>query len=175
MNHLVTYEEKAKKRDDQGDYWWELRACAYYYEFEKEKIVYSEIVRKPQFYYDNNNFYIEATSFLMTGKSIKYICALLNSKPVTFFFKNYYAGGGLGEDGFRYKKAFLENLPLPPITEATKPIIKQIEELVDKIIAAKKDNPKANTVLWEREIDRLVYKLYELTEEEIEIIEKNKN
>jgi len=33
------------KRDDQGDYWWELRHCDYYQEFEKEKIVWQEIVR----------------------------------------------------------------------------------------------------------------------------------
>ena len=194
VQHLTRYEEQLKNRgqckynrqnkvninkDYTGQHHWlELDNNPnenYLKEFEKEKVVYSEIVRKPQFHYDIEGFYVEATSFLMTGKNIKYICGLLNSKPVTFFFKNYYAGGGLGEDGFRYKKAFLENLPLPPITEATKPIIKQIEELVDKIIAAKKDNPKANTVLWECEIDRLVYKLYELTEEEIEIIEKNGN
>ncbi|MGB9755169.1 Eco57I restriction-modification methylase domain-containing protein, partial [Roseiflexus castenholzii] len=37
MQHLKPFEEKAKKRDDQGDYWWELRHCAYYPEFEKEK------------------------------------------------------------------------------------------------------------------------------------------
>jgi adenine-specific DNA-methyltransferase len=42
---------------------------------------------------------------------------------------------------------------------------------VDKIIAAKKENPKANTIAWEREIDRLVYQLYELTDEEIMIVE----
>ncbi|HXK48846.1 MAG TPA: N-6 DNA methylase [Clostridiales bacterium] len=37
--HLLKYEEQAKKRDDQGTNWWNLRACAYYNEFEKEKIV----------------------------------------------------------------------------------------------------------------------------------------
>ncbi|HPD34414.1 MAG TPA: TaqI-like C-terminal specificity domain-containing protein, partial [Candidatus Kapabacteria bacterium] len=108
MNYLKKYEAKAKLRDDQGDYWWELRPCAYYSEFEKEKIIYSEIVRAPQFHYDKEKFFIEATSFLMTGKEIKYICGLLNSLPVTFFFKKYYAGGGLGEEGYRYKKAFLQ-------------------------------------------------------------------
>ena len=174
MNHLKQFETKAKKRDDQGDYWWELRACAYYPEFEKEKVVYSEIVRSPQFYYDTDKFYIEATSFLMTGENIKYICGLLNSNPVNYFFRIYYSGGGLGKEGYRYKKAFLENLPIPPITPATEPIVSQIESLVDKILAAKKGNPQADTSVWEKEIDRLVYKLYELTEEEIRIIE-NKN
>ncbi len=173
MNHLKQFETKAKKRDDQGDYWWELRACAYYPEFEKEKVIYSEIVREPQFHYDNEKFYVEATSFLMTGEHIKYICGLLNSKSLSFFFKKYYAGGGLGKEGYRYKKAFLENLPIPPITPSNESTVRQIELLVDKILAEKKENPKGNTIAWEREIDRLVYQLYELTDEEIEIIEKN--
>ncbi|MCX7986447.1 MAG: hypothetical protein N2662_05870, partial [Bacteroidales bacterium] len=172
MQHLLPYKNKAILRDDQGDYWWELRKCAYYPEFEKEKVVYSEIVRKPQFYYDTEKFYVEATSFLMTGKNIKYIFGLLNSHPVTFFFKQWYAGGGLGEEGFRYKKAFLDNLPIPPITPSKEPLVKQIEILVDSILAAKKQNPQADTSSLEREIDQLVYQLYELTEEEIAIIEK---
>jgi type II restriction/modification system DNA methylase subunit YeeA len=175
MVHLKKYEKEAKKREDKGDYWWELRHCAYYPEFEKEKVVYSEIVRQPQFYYDTEKFYIEATSFLMTGESVKYICGLLNSKSTSFFFKKWYAGGGLGEEGYRYKKEFLENLLLPPITSSNKPIIQQIEALVDKIIFAKKQNKNADTSAYEKQIDQLVYKLYSLTEEEIKIIEENEN
>jgi methylase of polypeptide subunit release factors len=171
MEHLKPYEVKAKKRDDQGDYWWELRHCAYYPEFEKEKVVWAEIVRQPQFYLDRDRFYVEATSFLMTGENTKYICGLLNSKPVTFFFKKYYAGGGLGEEGYRYKKAFLENLPIPPITPANESIVGQIETLVDKILTVKRQNPNADTSHLEREIDQLVYRLYDLTEEEINVIE----
>ena len=187
MKHLKPFEVKAKKRDDQGDYWWELRHCAYYPEFEKEKVVYSEIVRQPQFFLDTDSFYVEATSFLMTGKYVKYICGLLNSTPVTYFFKEWYAGGGLGEEGYRYKKAFLENLPIPTITSANEPIVKQIEMLVDKILTAKKSNENVlafeesqlskdaqgtiDTSEWEKEIDLLVYKLYNLTYEEVKIID----
>ncbi len=61
----------------------------------------------------------------------------------------------------------------PPITSTTEPIVMQIESLVDNILAAKKENPQADTSEWEKGIDRLVYQLYELTDEEIEIIEEN--
>lgn len=75
--------------------------------------MYSEIVQEPRFYLDlDGKFYNEATSFLMTGKHLKYLQILLHSKLMTFAFKNYYAGGGLGQSGFRYKKAFLEQLPV---------------------------------------------------------------
>jgi hypothetical protein len=133
--------------------------------------VYSEIVRQPQFFYDTERFYVEATSFLMTGECVKYICGLLNSNPVTYFFKHWYAGGGLGEEGYRYKKAFLENLPLPPITPSNETIVKQIEKLVDKILKAKKQNPQADTSDLENQIDIMVYKLYDLTYDEVKIID----
>ncbi|MGC8966539.1 MAG: TaqI-like C-terminal specificity domain-containing protein, partial [Caldimicrobium sp.] len=158
--------------------WWELRHCDYYQEFEKEKIVWQEIVREPSFAYDDTKIYCEATSFIMTGKNLKYILGLLNSKPVSFFFKKYYAGGGLGSEGYRYKKAFLEQIPLPPLTPQNQHIVQQIESLVNQILNLTQSddyetNPaKQNQVKeLEAQIDQLVYQLYGLTEEEIRIIE----
>ena len=49
----------------------------------------------------------------MTGSHLDYICHLLNSNLIAFIFKKFYAGGGLGEEGYRYKKQFIEKLPLP--------------------------------------------------------------
>ena len=168
-NYLHNFKSKAIKREDKGDYWWELRACAYLAEFEKPKIVFSEIVSEPQFYFDEKGFYPEATVFFISGNHLKYLTALLNSKAVTFFFKNFYMGGEL-VGKIRYKKAFLENVPIP------KPSIKEesnIETLVDQILSLKKANPQADTSELENEIDELVYKLYELTPEEIEVVKNS--
>jgi adenine-specific DNA-methyltransferase len=52
-------------------------------------------------------------------------------------------------------------------------LVHQIESLVDAILIAKKDNPAADTSALEQQIDHLVYRLYDLTEEEIRIVEKN--
>jgi adenine-specific DNA-methyltransferase len=149
----------------------------YLAEFKKEKVVYSEIVREPQFYYDKGKFYVEATAFLMTGSHLRYLCGLLNSKPVELFFKQYYAGGGLGEEGYRYKKAFLEKLPIPPITSENRSLVRRIELLVSRILARKRllarkrRNPHASTRDLEGAIDELVYRLYDLTDDEIRLIE----
>ena len=106
-------------RDDKGDYWWELRSCAYTNDFSKQKIMYSEIVRAPQFYLDNDGvFYPEATSFIMTGKHLEYLLLAFHSKLLTYAFKTFYAGGGLGETGYRYKKAFLEKLPIYQLSDS---------------------------------------------------------
>ncbi|MCX8009893.1 MAG: hypothetical protein N3A61_01970, partial [Ignavibacteria bacterium] len=76
--------------------------------------------------------------------------------------------------GTRWLNQHVMEIPLPPITPANNHIVGQIESLVDKILTTKKQNPQADTSSLEREIDQLVYKLYELTEEEIGIIEGKK-
>lgn len=62
-------------------------------------------------------------------------------------------------------------LDVPPLNQ---PIVTQIESLVSQILTTKKQNPLSDTTHLEKEIDFLVYKLYNLTEEEIKIIENNR-
>ncbi len=183
--HLDAHYDTIATRCDQGDTPYHLRNCAYLEDFEKEKIVYGEIVQEPRFYLDNGEcelggFYAEATSFILTGEHLHYLLGMLHSKLITFAFKTFYAGGGLGESGYRYKKAFIERLPIPQITKSNKPTADKIIVLVDKILQIKEKDPKANTQRLEKEIDALVYQLYNLTEvyqlynltdEEIKIIE----
>ncbi|MFB1288026.1 class I SAM-dependent DNA methyltransferase [Helicobacter pylori] len=174
--HLDAYWDTIATRCDQGDTPYHLRNCAYLEDFEKEKIVYGEIVQEPRFYLDNGEcelgyFYAEATSFILTGEHLHYLLGMLHSKLITFAFKTFYAGGGLGESGYRYKKAFIERLPIPKITEKNQELADKITALVDKILKSKEKDPKANTQRLEKEIDALVYQLYNLTDEEIKIIE----
>jgi adenine-specific DNA-methyltransferase len=165
--HLLKFRKKAEIRFDKGNHWTNLRNCAYLNEIEKPKIVFSEIVSEPQFHLDTQGFYPEATVFFITGEHLKYLVALLNSKPATYFFKKFYAGGEL-VGKYRYKKAFLENLPIPKATDAQQT---EIAEIVDEIIGAKKHDAKADTSKLECKIDALVYQLYGLTDEEIRIVE----
>ncbi len=174
--HLDAHYDTIATRSDQGDTPYHLRNCAYLEDFEKEKIVYGEIVQEPRFYLDNGEcelgyFYAEATSFILTGEHLRYLLGMLHSKLITFAFKTFYAGGGLGESGYRYKKAFIERLPIPQITEKNQELARKITDYADKILKSKEKDPKANTQQLEKEIDALVYRLYNLTDEEIKIIE----
>ncbi|WQU26141.1 class I SAM-dependent DNA methyltransferase [Helicobacter pylori] len=180
--HLLSHKDKLLKRnkDETGKRyeWYCLQrwAANYLQDFEKEKIVYGEIVQEPRFYLDNGEcelgvFYAEATSFILTGEHLRYLLGMLHSKLITFAFKTFYAGGGLGESGYRYKKAFIERLPIPKITPKNQELADKITALVDKILQSKEKDPKANTQGLEKEIDALVYQLYHLTDEEIKTIE----
>ncbi|GAA8230834.1 class I SAM-dependent DNA methyltransferase [Helicobacter pylori] len=184
---LKTYLSQFRPRIDQSgekdcrkktnNQWFETQdTIAYHEEFEKEKIVYGEIVQEPRFYLDNGEcelgyFYAEATSFILTGEHLRYLLGMLHSKLITFAFKTFYAGGGLGESGYRYKKAFIERLPIPKITPQNQKLACKITDGAKAILEAKEKDPKANTQELEKEIDALVYQLYNLTDEEIKIIE----
>ncbi|WQY82616.1 class I SAM-dependent DNA methyltransferase [Helicobacter pylori] len=180
--HLLSHKDKLLKRnkDETGKRyeWYCLQrwAANYLQDFEKEKIVYGEIVQEPRFYLDNGEcelgvFYAEATSFILTGEHLHYLLGMLHSKLITFAFKTFYAGGGLGESGYRYKKAFIERLPIPKITEKNQELADEITDCAERILKSKAKDPKANTQKLEKEIDALVYQLYHLTDEEIKIIE----
>ena len=158
-------------RGDQGENWWNLRACAYYSEFDKEKIVWQEMAKEGKFLIDKNKFYSLDTTRFLTGKNLTYLLGILNSTFFLFAFKNYYAGGHLGSKGVRFKSEFMKHFPVPPITEANRHIATEIEALVDKIITAKHADQNADTSNFENEIDRLVYALYDLTPDEIAIVE----
>ncbi|GAA6826588.1 class I SAM-dependent DNA methyltransferase [Helicobacter pylori] len=175
--HLDAHWDTIATRCDQGDTPYHLRNCAYLEDFEKEKIVYGEIVQEPRFYLDNGEcqlgyFYAEATSFILTGEHLRYLLGILHSKLITFAFKTFYAGGGLGESGYRYKKAFIERLPIPQITPQNQELARKITDGAERILKTKEKDPKANTQRLEKEIDALVYQLYHLTDEEIKIIEE---
>ncbi|GAA8587765.1 class I SAM-dependent DNA methyltransferase [Helicobacter pylori] len=176
-SHLDSHWDTIATRSDQGNTPYHLRNCAYLEDFEKEKIVYGEIVQEPRFYLDNGEcelgyFYAEATSFILTGEHLRYLLGMLHSKLITFAFKTFYAGGGLGESGYRYKKAFIERLPIPKITPQNQKLADKITDGAKAILEAKEKDPKANTQKLEKEIDALVYQLYNLTDEEIKTIEE---
>src|SRR5690554_1014898 len=160
LKYLESFPDKIRTRADKGDHWTNLRNCAFLAEAEKEKIIFSEIVSEPQFYYDTDRYYPEATAFLITGNNLKWLTAFLNSEPITVLFRIFYAGGEL-VGKYRYKKAFLENLPIPePIPD--------YEEIVDVIVdyltffkGKYKDESKNHLTskYFELVIDGLVYEI----------------
>ena len=121
--HLDGFWDKLESRADQGDTPYNLRNCAYMEDFYKQKIVYPDIMRMPQnedaldaypyFYYDTENFFAEATNFLMTGENIDLIFLFLSSDIGFYVFTKFYAGPQFDETGFRYKKAYLNELFVP--------------------------------------------------------------
>ncbi len=165
VGHLTPFIEAAKKRYDKGDFWWELRNCAYYDLFEKPKIIFPNLQNTNKFAYDTTGVFLNAPAVFIPTND-KYLLAVLNSKVVWHFLKSICVirSGGYIE----VKPQYFEQIPIPEISlKDQKPFI----DLVDKIITAKQQG-KDSTEL-EKKIDEMVYELYDITEEEQKIIEGN--
>lgn len=138
--------------------------------FKGEKIItLRKCAGKPVFTYTNFDSYVSATFYVIKTERLnqKYLTGLLNSKLIEFWLKNK---GKMQGNNFQLDKEPLINIPLIEIHKSEQqPFI----DKVDQILLLKKDNPDADTSALEREIDFMVYGLYGLSEEEIEIVEKS--
>ena len=156
-------------RDDQGENWWNLRTCAYYSEFEKEKIVWKRIGSILRFAYSQHPMFCLDSTCIATGEKVKFLTAVLNSRLSHYQLFGLAPKTGTGD--LIVSVQALEPLLVPPITEANQHLVTQIEDRVDSILDAKRTNADADTTALEKEIDQIVYSLYDLTPEEIAIVE----
>ncbi|MBL7208316.1 MAG: Eco57I restriction-modification methylase domain-containing protein [Desulfobacterales bacterium] len=103
---------------------------------------------------------------------IKVILSLLNSTVLSFIYGILFGGMHMGGGYLRYRKKFLEQLP---ISKSIKSEQKLIRLFAEKILNAKKTNHTSDTTTLEAEIDGRVAHLYNLTEEEYSLILKESN
>ncbi len=100
------------------------------------------------------------------------ILGILNSKLMTYFYKKKFFPTHMQGGAFGFDTLSVETLPIPQITKSNQPTAHKITDCVQAILEAKEKDPKANTQKLEKEIDALVYQLYNLTDEEIKTIEE---
>jgi type I restriction-modification system DNA methylase subunit len=178
-NWLKQFEKPAKARYDQGQYWWELRACDYYDKFEEDKILYQEIATFQSFTIDRSKVYANNKVFFIPTKDL-YFLGILNARPTWYFLKSVTTslqGGALA-----MQSPQVSQIPIPRIDEENPADVKarnRIIELVEKILALNAETnaghdktlAEREIAATDREIDKLVYELYGLTDEEIKIVE----
>ncbi|ECV9665983.1 class I SAM-dependent DNA methyltransferase [Campylobacter jejuni] len=172
--HLLSHKERLSKRNKEETgiryEWYCLQrwGANYYQEFEREKIVWASVgyiehsfIPKDMLLQDTNYFF---------STSNRYLLGILNSKPITYYLADIQTP--LGNTGaFRNYKYNIEKLPIPKINSKNQNIVDELINLVDEILKAKEQDKNANTQELENKINFLVYKLYNLNEEEIKIIE----
>jgi len=142
--------------------------------FKGEKIIAVRKCAEPAFTYTDFDCYVSATFYVIKTErvNLKYLTAVLNSKLVAFWLKNK---GKMQGNNYQIDKEPLLAIPIykPSIQEQ-----KSIITLVDRILSNARnsnypDNPADLHEIreLERQIDRMVYELYGLTEEEIGVVE----
>ena len=126
INQILPFIEKAKKRYDKGDFFWELRNCAYYDLFEKPKVVFPNLQNSNKFSYDTSGSYINAPAVILPTED-RFLVSILNSKLVWYFLTNICVvrSGGYIE----VKPQYFEQIPIPVISDPTS-LEKKTEEMI---------------------------------------------
>ena len=182
--HLAQHEQKLRARGqckytrakktnqnvgyDGQHHWLELDnnpSDEYLETFYKEKLVWMDLTDQGRFAYEDSQMFCVNTVFIMTGRALKYLCAVLNSKLITWFMSNTALNSGMGVT--RWIGHTVEQIPVPEVSEEhQRPFV----DLVDQILDAKTADPSADTSDAEADIDQLVYHLYGLTDSEINAV-----
>ena len=159
-NHLLQYKKELSNRNKAETgiryEWYALQrwGANYWEDFSKQKIVYPETTQGAYFALDINGVMLDKTCFMIVSSDhLEYLTTLLSSKLYEYAYKSIFSSVELGKSGYQYNKHALIKLP----------IIKPNKKIENEIINLFK-NKEHN------EIDTLIYKLYNLTEEEINYI-----
>ncbi len=156
--HLNSFGDGIKKRADQGENWWNLRACAYYDSFLEEKIIYPETtVRRSEFYLDTEGVYIDKTCFMITGKHLAFLNGVLSSSLMEWYLESELRS--LGKNSIQYSKQYMENMPLPALESIDEALYQKIATTTLALMQARKTGFGDFEVL-KAELDQAVFELY---------------
>ncbi|MEB4761685.1 TaqI-like C-terminal specificity domain-containing protein [Chryseobacterium indologenes] len=171
--HLISFGyDRLKQTGDKGarkktnNKWFETQdSISYWEDFYRQKIIWGEISDRTKFSIELDGQYVnEATTFLLVGENLLYIVAFLNSKLSEYFFSKIGTTTGMGT--VRWKKFTIEQLYIPKISTVMQ---QQFEKIVLEIINNVENNRDYSILL--KEIDKLIFEIFDFSNEEIEFIE----
>ncbi|EPM5995617.1 class I SAM-dependent DNA methyltransferase [Campylobacter coli] len=176
--HLLSHKERLSKRNKEETgiryEWYCLQrwGANYYQEFEREKIGWQRITQEPSFILEKEYILLDSMAFMVANSKneLKYLLGFLNSSLIFYYFKNI--GHLYSDKGFLLSNQYVEKFPILKINSKNQKIADELINLVDEILKAKEQDKNANTQELENKINSIVYKLYNLNNEEIRIIEK---
>jgi len=158
---------KQGSRKKSSNKWFETQdTIAFWREFQQPKIIWKRIGSILRFSYDDTGFCSLDSTCIATGKHLKYLVGVLNSKLIEIELNRFAPKTGTGDLIISVQALTPLKIPIPNESQE-----KEMEVLVDQIIVNKKEN--LDTSELEAKIDLLVYELYGLTEDEIKIVEAN--
>ena len=133
----ATLSNGIKARKKTWHHWFELQdSIAYYGEFAKEKLFWMDLTEQGRFSYDDGEMFCVNTVYMISGGSLKYLCALLNASLATWFMRNAAVTSGMGVT--RWFRVSVETIPIPKISAARqRPFVR----LVDDILEARAADP----------------------------------
>jgi hypothetical protein len=143
-NHMKSFETRLRKRNDQGQHWWELRSCSYYHLFDEPKITYQEIQFHSWFALDKQGCVTNNKVFLLPTADL-FLLTVLNSPLM--WWHNWRYLPHMKDEALSPSAVLMEKLPIAPPTDATRA---EVEPAVERLIAITKTTQEArrDTLDW---------------------------
>jgi hypothetical protein len=126
--HLNQYRDALINRQDQGEHWWELRACAYWEKFDRPKVMYQDITWEPCFCFDKEGTLSNNTIYFLSTMD-RWVLAVLNSPPSWWFA--WRGAQHCKDEGLRFFTAFMEGFPVPNPSDKQR---QETDDVVERLI-----------------------------------------
>jgi len=166
-DHLRKFRGRLRSRQDQGRFWWELRACAYYDELEKPKIVVQQILYHSVFALDLENYLPNPKVYTLTTDDL-YLLGLLNSRVMWWYL--YRTWPHMKDEALAVHKPRLLSLPIP---EAPADLRLEIEKLVQQAYVMAGQEEKVPALLdIEYQIHECAIEAFGLSATEVALIDR---
>jgi adenine-specific DNA-methyltransferase len=137
-----------------------------------KKIIIGGMTMELECFYDEGEYLAGKSTVIILEDHklpLKYILGILNSKLISYWYRNHFKAMTLAGGYLRIGQNQIRTIPIPESDEQSR---KNLIALVDVVLAAKRKNARADTTQVEQQIDQQVYALYDLTEQEITLIER---
>lgn len=160
--------QNIRARKKTNNKWYETQdSISYWDDFSKQKIIYPETTQGAYFIVDNGEFYIDKTCFCMIADQPFYLLATLSSQLFEFSYKQLFSSIELGVNGYQYNKHALVLLPIIDPTTIDNSILDKIQYLARKAMYSTDTQTKKDVI---KDIDELIYSLYDISEKEVDYI-----
>ncbi|RTQ45412.1 hypothetical protein EJV47_25055 [Hymenobacter gummosus] len=163
FQHLIKFKSVLENRKDKGQHWSNLRNCAYFDEFNKEKIIWIELTDQPKFALDTEGYFLNNTVFFMTGPNLRYLLGFLNSSLCEWYLDKIAATSGAGTR--RWFKVYVEQLAIPQVSKNQQKII---VTLVNEAVLEKTSEARRREL--RHLLDAEIFALLGLSESEANLI-----
>ena len=162
----TVHSDGTKSRKKTPHRWFEMQdTCAYHAEFSRKKLLWMDMSTQGRFAMSDTTVFCNDKGFILTGGSLPYLCAILNSHLVSWLMRATGLTTGMGQ--LQWKKFAVENIPVPRLSPSDED---PLHRVVDAIVTAKGADAQSDTSAFEAELDRMVYRLYGLNGRDIAAI-----
>lgn len=138
--HLLPFELAGRARGDKGEYWWELRPCAYMDEFARSKIFWPDLTQRPRWSWDESGKFLGNTGFFIAPAE-PWLLAVLQSRATWFALSGIAQPRGerVGLMWYRLFTQFTERLPIPPMTDTDRQALSALARSATTLANARYD------------------------------------